>query len=143
MENNKAEKFVGKLFNECFHSLVFKSFGIVKDYDLAKDIVQDVFVKIWQNYQQLSHISDLKPYIFKAVQNSSLNYMRNQKNIEFSKLLVADLNLEYQDESDEIEDKEIIYNRIHQAVEKLPEKWHKAFVLSKYEKLKYYEIAEK
>ena len=39
--------------------------------------------------------------------------------------------------------KEEIYNKIHQAVDKLPDKWREAFVLSKYEKLKYYEIAEK
>lgn len=140
---NNAEEIISNLFNECFHSLVFKSFGIVNDYELAKDIVQDVFVKIWQNYQQIKHISDLKPYIFKAVQNSSINYVRDRKNIEFSKTAVADLNLEYHDESDEIEDKELVYNKIHLAVDKLPEKWHKAFILSKYDKLKYYEIAKK
>jgi len=143
MENNNAEEIIGKLFNECFHSLVFKSFGIVKDYDSAKDIVQDVFVKIWQNYEQIKPIKDFKSYIFKAVQNSSLNYLRYRKNMEHSKTSIACLNLEYHDESDEIEDKEVIYNKIHQAVDKLPEKWHKAFILSKYDKLKYYEIAEK
>lgn len=140
---NNAEEIIGNLFNECFHSLVFKSFGIVNNYDLAKDIVQDVFVKIWQNYQQIKHIDDLKPYIFKAVQNSSVNYLRDHNKKDFNKPSVADLNLEYSEVSDEIEDKELIYNKIHEAIDKLPEKWHKAFILSKYDKLKYYEIAEK
>ena len=44
MENHHAELIFGNLFNENFHSLVFSSFRIVKDYDQAKDIVQNVYV---------------------------------------------------------------------------------------------------
>jgi RNA polymerase sigma-70 factor, ECF subfamily len=141
MEYNK-EKIIGNLFHENFHALVFKSFAIVKDYDLAKDIVQDVFVKIWQNYEHIQHVSNLKPYIFKSVQNSSFNYMRDQKVHELSKVSFASLSVEYHDEKIEEENREEIYNRIHQAVDKLPENWRKAFILSKYEKRKYQEIAE-
>jgi RNA polymerase sigma-70 factor, ECF subfamily len=143
MENYNTERIIGNLFSECFHSLVFKSFGIVKDYDVAKDIVQDVFVKIWQNYEKIELISDLKPYVFRAVQNSSFNYLRDHKTNRFSEVPIANSGIECQEESEDIHRKEETYNKIHQAVDKLPEKWREAFILSKYENLKYTEIAEK
>jgi RNA polymerase sigma-70 factor, ECF subfamily len=140
MKSNNTEKIIRDLFNEYFHSLVFKSFKIVKDYDLAKDIVQDVFVKVWQNYDQIKHVRNLKSYLFKAVQNSSLNYLRDQKN---NKVSVVDLNIDHQAEVDEIDNKEEIFKQIHQAIDKLPDKWRTAYILSRHEKLKYHEIAEK
>jgi RNA polymerase sigma-70 factor, ECF subfamily len=143
MEHFNAEKTIKKLFLENFHSLVFTAFYIVKDYDVAKDIVQDVFVKVWQNFERITDTKNLRPYLYNAVRNSSLNYLRDQKtreeNISHLRLVI--------DEGEESNQNELqkndLVDRVHMAVDKLPDKWRQAFILNKYEKLKYYEVAEK
>jgi RNA polymerase sigma-70 factor, ECF subfamily len=143
MENPNAEKHIETLFNENFQSLVFSSFRIIMDYEQAEDIVQNVFVKLWQSYDKIKHTKDMKPYIFKAVRNSSLNYLRDKKPNENNTMQIQELNIEYPEDNDEEPEKSEISQKIHQAVDKLPDNWREAFILSKYEKLKYYEIAEK
>ncbi|MDA3893590.1 MAG: RNA polymerase sigma-70 factor [Salinivirgaceae bacterium] len=141
MKHFNAEQVINKLFNENFHSLVFKSFRIVNDYELAEDIVQNVFIKIWQNFEKVKHIDNLAPYLAKTVHNSSLNYLRDHK-FENNKMPIENANLET-DDADSLDfKKDDVLTSLHQAVDNLPPNWRKAFILSKYEKFKYYEIAE-
>ena len=130
-----------RLFDEHFHQLVLSSFRYLNDYDQARDIVQDVYVKVWQNFDHIRHVSDLKGYLYKAVQNSSMNFLKHVKVrekfvVDFRKsgFSVTQSHEEFLTE----EEKNI---RIHQAVNKLPDNWRKAFVYSKYDNLKYHEIA--
>lgn len=143
MENHSAEKQIEAIFNENFNSLVFISFRIVRNYDQAEDIVQNVFVKIWQNFEKVEHIGNLKPYLHKAVKNSSLNYLRDHHQVEKNKISIDSISIEEQEDNNIEADNDALISKVHHAVDKLPGKWREAFILSKYEKLKYYEIAEK
>jgi RNA polymerase sigma-70 factor, ECF subfamily len=131
------------LFDEHFHHLVLHAFRHVKDYGQSQEIVQDVFVRIWQNFDQIGQVSDFRAYLYKAVRNSSLNYLRHIKIIQKHNAEVTYLNDNAGNSAeDSLVDEENI-NRIHHAVNKLPQHWKEAIVLSKYDKLKYSEIAEK
>jgi RNA polymerase sigma-70 factor, ECF subfamily len=143
MTNYKIERTIEDLFNEYFHSLVFSSFRLIKDYALAEDIVQNVFVKVWQDYDKLRHISNMKSYLNTAVRNSSLNYLRDQKPVLADDSFFESLVEEEQTDSDMERNEDDLENKIHKAVDNLPEKWKEAFILSKYNNLKYYEIAKK
>ena len=143
MEIRSAEKQIETIFNENFSSLVFTSFRIVNNYEQAEDIVQNVFVKIWQNFDKIKHINNLKPYLHTAVKNSSLNYLRDHQQFEKSKIPLDSVNIEKQEDNNYKTDNDALINEVHHAVDKLPDKWREAFILSKYEKLKYYEIAKK
>lgn len=140
---HNTEKQIEIIFNENFHSLVFSSFRIVNDYAQAQDIVQNVFIKIWHDFEKVKGIDDLKPYLQKAVRNSSLNYLRDNKSTESKTGTFHFVNIEDEGDNEQEIDKEKLLREIHYAVDKLPEKWRNAFILSKYENLKYYEIAEK
>jgi len=143
MQLRHAKHIIENLFLENFHALVFTSFRIVKDYDVAKDIVQDVFVKVWQNFESITDTKNLRPYLSAAVRNSSLNYLRDRKTREENTEYLQLLTNEDQGSNDDALHKDDLVDRVHRAVDKLPVKWREAFILSKYEKLKYYEIAEK
>lgn len=136
------EQVIKKLFDEIFHPLVLSSFRYVNDYDQAEDIVQDVFVKVWQNFDEVSQVEDLKGYLYKAVRNSSLNFLKHikvrQKFISDSEVLNSSAEKSHEDTLAERETN----IRVNQAVNKLPDNWRDAFVLSKYNQLKYHEIAE-
>jgi RNA polymerase sigma-70 factor, ECF subfamily len=138
-----SERTIRQLFNEYFHQLVYSSFHIVNDYHQAEDIVQDVFVKFWQNFDQMDHKNELKSYLFRAVRNSSLNFLRHLKIKQKYMEQTGNPNLAVvKPTEDEITENET-NNRIHRAVNKLPDNWREAFILSKYDQLKYHEIAKK
>lgn len=132
-----------EIFDDHFHLLVYSAYSYVKDYNQAEDIVQDVFVKVWQNFDYIIQIKDIKGYLYKAVKNSSLNYIKHinvrQKFVEES----VDLYSEMEKSAEEHKTYEETRKRIHLAVNKLPAHWKEAFVHSRYNNLKYHEIASK
>lgn len=110
----------------------------VKDQDVAEDLVQDLFVRVWQDREKISVSTSLKSYLFASVRNRALNTMKvssrmrplDEQNIG----LVADSDrdeAEYTDRS----------ARVLAAIELLPEERRKVFKLSRNEGLKYHEIA--
>jgi RNA polymerase sigma-70 factor, ECF subfamily len=136
-----SETTIRQLFDENFHQLVFSAFRYLNDYDQARDIVQDVFVKVWQNFDQIRHVNDLKGYLFRAVQNSSLNYLKHLKVREKFIVNFGKSGVPVTQSHEDFITEEETKIRIHQAVNKLPENWKEALVHSKYDNLKYHEIA--
>jgi RNA polymerase sigma-70 factor, ECF subfamily len=138
---SKSEQTVKQLFDDHFHHLVLSAFRYLNDYSQSEDLVQDVFVKVWQKYDQVQQIEDLKGYLFKAVRNSCLNYLKHVK--------VREKFVDDSEKSDypmakspeELNTEEETKIRVSKAIFKLPENWRQAFVLSKYDNLKYHEIA--
>ena len=141
MSFTDSEHRIKKIFDEHFYNLLFFAKRYVNDYQQAQDIVQDIFVKVWQNIDDLKQVEDLKAYLFKAVKNSSLNYQRSLKvKLKFN----ADSennNQLFEKSAEELCLETETQNRIYQVVNKLPEPWREAFILSKYNNLKYHEIA--
>jgi len=135
------EQLIKYLFDEHFHHLVLSATRYVNDYDKAEDIVQDVFVKLWQNFDELKQVEDLKAYLFKAVKNSSLNYLRHIKVKQKFIVRSEDLHSSFEKSAEDYKIDEETNNRIHKAVSKLPGHWREVFVLSKYDNIKYHKIA--
>lgn len=138
----ESEKIIKTLFEEHFNRLVLFSFRYVNDYDEATEIVQDVFVKVWQHFDKVRAVKDLKKYLFKAVRNSSLNYLKHVKvKAKYIRHLET-VGETVERPHEEAILKEETVQRIHQAINKLPPSWREAFLLSKFNQLKYNEIAE-
>lgn len=139
---SESKKIIGALFESHFNKLVFSAFTYVQDYDEASEIVQDVFVKVWQNFGKIKDVKDLKGYLFKAVKNSSLNY---KKHIKVKERYITDtkyLGDSVEKSREETITEEETRQKINEAINKLPLNWKEALLLSKYNQLKYHEIAE-
>jgi len=137
-----SEQNIKILFDNHFHPLVLHALSYTNDYHQSEEIVQDIFVKVWQNYEQIGSVSDFKSYLYKAVSNSSLNYLRHLKIRQKYAEEAARTNDHAENPAEDIIAHAENNTRIHQAVNKLPEHWKEAIILSKYENLKYHEIAE-
>jgi len=135
------EQLLKQYFDAHFNQLVLSAIRYVNDYNKAQDIVQDVFVKVWQNIDDLKQVDDMKAYLFKAVKNSCLNYIRDSKVKQKFIAVSDDLHASFEKSAEENKIDDETNNRIHKAVSKLPDHWREAFVLSKYDNLKYHEIA--
>lgn len=67
------------LFREYYAALVLFALRFVESQEAAEDVVQDVFVKIWETKDELDRIENLPPYLYQMVRYRCLNHIRAQK----------------------------------------------------------------
>lgn len=110
----------------------------LKDRDRSEDLVQELFVKLWNERERLNVTGSLKAYLFSAVRNRSLNELEK---VVRMKPLNERLHDTSQDDTPSEEDHTWRSARVLAAIEALPEERRKVFKLSRNEGLKYHEIA--
>lgn len=108
----------------------------------SEDLVQEVFVKIWDKRHDLDITSSIKAYLFQAVKNACFNHIKHQKVKNKHKEHLIHQSDSSIDSNDQLETKQLSI-LIEEAIEKMPEKRREIFYLSRHEGLKYQEIAEK
>ncbi len=116
--------------------------NILKDKDQAEDMVQEVFLKIWDKRHELKVSSSLKAYLFMAVKNHCLNTLKLN---ERKNWLDEDMENDTLLSNNEVESKlnaKHLNEKIQQAIDLLPEKCKLTFQLSRHEEMSYKEIAE-
>lgn len=114
---------------------------ILRNRDTAEDIVQEVFIKIWQKRDEIKIESTLKGYLFKAVANAALNELQRIKKFQYHTEIKED-QLPSVDPVSHESDQGFLEQKIQEALDDLPPKCKVIFTLSRYENLKYKEIAE-
>ncbi|KJF45098.1 RNA polymerase sigma factor [Draconibacterium sediminis] len=132
-----------ELFNYYYPRLYNFSRSILKIEDGIDDILQEVFVKIWQNRDGIKNTATFNSYIFTITRNLLLNELRSRLNKqstkeEISKLSVApEYSLMEQIEYTDLKEK------VDHIVNELPQRQKEIFILSRTEGLSHKEIAEK
>ncbi|MGF1922677.1 MAG: RNA polymerase sigma-70 factor [Bacteroidia bacterium] len=122
-----------------FQKLLLTSDKYVKDVFVAEEIVQNVFLRMWESPESLEDIKAIKPYLYTAVINASISHLNRQKTIQQHHLkIAADLTEEYLLELDEENDLIVL---LHYEIEKLPPQCRKIFKMNRFDRLKYKEIA--
>lgn len=129
------------VFREHYASLVRYGTTILKDTDESKDVVQQVFVSAWEKRTQLDIHTSVRAMLYKAVHNACLNRLKHKK---VRAAYASDFQSVHQEaESGDLLQAKELQQRIQQAVELLPEQCARIFKMSRFEQLKYQEIAEK
>jgi len=134
MDNRSFEK----LFKEYFTPLMSFAKKILVDEDDAREVVQKIFISLWEKRGEIDLSTSLKPYLFTSVHNRSLNVIRDRKKFSSEEIpdVAGEWDVSAQIESMELEDK------INQAVKSLPEKCLQIFEMNRYDGLKYSEISK-
>lgn len=108
--------------------------------DEAEDLVQQAFVKLWESHARLDVAWSLKAYLYRSVHNACLNRIRSQKvqskYVEYNTQQAAMLYTPPDDTSPEL------LERFQRALDALPPQCRHIFELSRFETLKYREIAD-
>lgn len=113
------------------------------DSTLAEEIVQDIFVYIWGNKENLKISTSVKAYLFSASKLKSLNHLRDSKNQKRIIDHLGKINAENTTEpSDSFADVDEFRRILDVAIEQLPDKCKEIFLLAKKEELSNKEIAE-
>jgi len=132
-----------KLFRDYFIPLTAFAKKYVGDIDSAKEIVHDVFVNLWSKRETIDIEKSVKSYLYTSAYNRSLNYIRDKKKFE-TNITVEDNSIHSSEWSfdNDIEALEL-EEKINKVISSLPEKCKQVFLMSRFEGLKYHEIAEK
>ncbi len=129
------------IFNTYHTWLCQVSYAIVSDEDEAKDVVQEVFIKLWRNREKLEIHSSLPAYLKRAVVNTSLNQIEKHKVFKRAEIEKFDLK---NSGNNEVEQKlflEELSLLAENAIQDLPTRTKAVFTLIRSEEMSYKEVA--
>lgn len=135
-----------KLFRKYYSGLQRFLWGYVKNQQVAEDLVQEVFVRVWENREDLDPDKKIKTFIYKIGRNLAIDHTRHKKIVreweEEKKALHSFPALADQTMDDKLH-KKFMLREVKKAIEDLPERRRLVFILSRYDGMTYKEIAEK
>jgi RNA polymerase sigma-70 factor (ECF subfamily) len=145
MQEIKADNMLAfdALYKKYSKRLFRFSYSILKSKEDSENIVQDVFLNLWENRHKVENDSLIKYYIFTIAYNSTISIMRKKvKESQFIEYLksLQDLNQEYV--NTELEYNELT-NKLDKIIESLPQRQKEVYLLHRVEGLKYNEIAKR
>ena len=137
MSKLKSHSDLKKIFDTSYSNLVLQALRYVKHAEIAEDVVQDCFIKLWEKKDELKISGNITAYLARMVRNKSLDYIKKKK------LQTTELNETYQagfiaENTLETAD---LQSKIDKTLDNLPEKCRQVFVLSRFEEMSYKEIA--
>lgn len=133
-----------KLFKKYYEGLCQYCLQYVKQEEIAEEIVQDMFVKLWQLKNQLNVHTSLKAYLYTSVKNGALNYLKSQyARQQFEGHKTQQFELLIDSTTQESLDYEDLTKLVSEAVERLPQQCRTIFEMSRSGGYTYKEISEK
>ncbi len=138
----ETKKEYEKIFRTHYSELCSYAFNFMKDIDDAEEVVQSIFVKLWENKNNLHIKTSIKSYLYSSIRNRCLNSIKHievrERYKEFNK---QEIELEQNLQDNESEKTEM-EQKVRTIIDNMPEKRRRVFILSRYNRLKYKEIAE-
>jgi RNA polymerase sigma-70 factor (ECF subfamily) len=129
-----------EVFHRYYENLCRYAFTILRDMDEAEDIVQSVFTKFWEKREAFVITHTLRSYLYRAVHNQCMNLLEHrqirQKHMTHTLQQVSEAEgpVVFPQELEEV---------VQKAIMELPPQCRTIFNMSRYEELRYAEIAEK
>jgi RNA polymerase sigma-70 factor, ECF subfamily len=115
----------------------------VKDFETAKEIVQDAFISLWEKRETIDASRPVKSYLTTIIHHKCHNHLRDTRKFNSDLLGIEDLlEIHIIVETDTLVEEELA-DAIKAAIDELPEKCREIFLLNRFENLKYQEIADK
>ena len=126
-----------ELYNRFIERLYLQSYFITKNEDSSKEIVQELFIKIWEKRQQLPIDINVDAYLFIANKNNTLKYISREKHhldifqLNIENLVQYELSLSFKE----------LQTIIDEEIQNLPKKMREVFIYSRSEEYSYKKIA--
>lgn len=131
-----------RVFKEYFKNLHAYACSILKDSDEAEEMVQNVFYKLWEKKEKIGELQSIPAYLYRSVYNECMNFVKHEKVKQSYEAHAVHHGSVTGQAADTAETKEL-ERRISDAMNDLPEQCRTIFQMSRFEELKYREIADK
>lgn len=132
-----------QLFNQYWDQVYNAGLKLTKSPEQAKDLAQDIFLKLWDNRAMLSGVRQFSAYLYTIIRNRVHDQIRTQIFHESNREFLANY-FSYQDCSPEerLERKQLM-ERLNMAIARLSPKLREVFILSRFDGLSHEEIAQR
>jgi RNA polymerase sigma-70 factor, ECF subfamily len=130
------------IFRAYYQPLCRYAFSFLNDKEEAEEVVQSAFISVWEKRSSIQIETSLKAYLYRMVRNSCLNVIKHEK--------VKQQHVAHQLYTSEAAAESVMHKvqaaeleiKIAQAMQTLPDQCRLVFQLSRFEELKYQEIAD-
>lgn len=130
------------LFDTYYASLCHYASHFLNDDALSEEVVQELFVRLWEKRKSLDVETSVRQYLFRSVRNGCLNQIQHDKVRRLHGTRLKEALTSENPSEDFLITPEMIL-KLEEGIESLPEKRREIFRLSREKGLKYREIAEK
>jgi len=136
------------LFHDNYRNLVLYAKKFVIDTEISRDLVQDVFIYMWDKREKLNINRSLSSYLFRAVHNGCINHLKRESTKEsYIRNFLLNINegvysTKASDDAHEVVVHKDLSERIELIVAELPEQCRNIFRMSRFKGLKNKEIAD-
>jgi RNA polymerase sigma-70 factor, ECF subfamily len=130
------------IFRSYYQPLCRYAYSFLEDKEEAEEVVQSAFITIWEKRKSLDIQTSLKSYLYRMVRNACLNVIKHEKIKQqhvAHELAVTEAT--YESVAQKVYATEL-ESKISEAMKALPEQCRMVFQLSRFEELKYQEIAD-
>jgi RNA polymerase sigma-70 factor (family 1) len=131
------------LFKEYYKVLTIFANKYIRDIETSKELVQELFVHLFERRESLDINSSLKSYLFRSVHNRCINYINARKIREKYAEHVSNTREIAQNSLDEEVNVSELEHALYKAIGELPPKCRTIFKLNRFEGLSNIEIADK
>ena len=136
------------LFQDNYKNLVLYAKKFVQETEIARDLVQDVFIYLWDKRENLNIDKSLPSYLFRAVHNACINYLKRESTKEsYIRTFLLNINngiycTSASDDAHELVVQKDLSERIELIIDGLPDQCRNIFRMSRFRGLRNKEIAE-
>lgn len=135
-----SEERYGDFFKKNYQTACLIAIKYLKDHQLAEDLVQDVFIALWEKKGNFKIHTNLRNYFFTAVKNHSINLIQRNKSVTTS-LSEIFFDLPEEDTANTFSQEELAV-RVYKAIQELPQGCQAVFRLAYEQNYSYQEIAD-
>ena len=137
------QKALESLYRLYYKQLCQFAFLILHSKELSEEAVSDVFFNIWMKREQLASIRNIRAYLYKAVHNQAIDYLRTNPAQSHENINDYQLEIESPDPAvDEVIEREQLHELLQQTFDMLPERCRMIARMHFNDQLQYKEIAE-
>ena len=130
------------LFKTFYQPLCRYANSFLKDPDDAEEIVQAAFIGFWEKREAISIDTSVKSYLYRAVRNSCLNELKHEQVKQRYIAGETVMGEKVSESADHLAIHVELEDKIKAAIQKLPDQCRLIFTMSRFEELKYQEIAD-
>ena len=146
IEKIQDEKTINYGFNLLMDKYQEKVYWVIRrmviEHEVADDVAQETFVKVWKNIESFKGDSKLYTWIYRIATNEALNYLRKKKRRFFIPIGDIEHELSSSLDTDIYYSGDEIQLKLQKALLKLPEKQRLVFNMKYFEEMKFKDIAE-
>ncbi|MBS1600416.1 MAG: RNA polymerase sigma-70 factor [Bacteroidetes bacterium] len=141
-ENEELYNRFHLVFEEHYNLLCNYAYSFIGEKNACEDIVQEIFFKIWDKNRELILSDTIRFYLFTAVRNNCLTYLKREKKIDWQHYQNEEMPAELPDIDKKILDDTDYLSLVNKAIALLPLKCREVFLMSRFNNYSYRQIAE-